>query len=235
VNGLPRVGFGTAALGRSLPRAERARVVQTAFDCGLTHYDTAPLYGGGGAEEAIAMLPRDAITIATKAGYRAPSLPRSVAGRLARRPAHAEGGLFAPADVRASLEGSLRRLRTSHVDLFLLHDVRADAVEDALLDELEAIVRRGDARATGVATGWPEAEAILAAATGAFPAVVQAPADPEPPLLPGRTLVLHSAIAGRPGEPGGLLREVVERRPDALVLFGSRDPRHVRETAAAVL
>jgi D-threo-aldose 1-dehydrogenase len=234
VTGLPRVGFGTAALGRSLSRGERARVVQTAFDCGLTHYDTAPLYGGGGAEEAVATLPRDSITIATKAGYRAPSLPRAVAGRLSGRPAHAESGLFSPRDVRGSLEGSLRRLHTSHVDLFFLHDVSAGAVDDALLDELDAIVRRGDARATGVATAWPEAAAILAAA-GAFPAVVQAPADPEPPPLPGRTLILHSVIAGRAGDPGGLLRDIVARRPDALVLFGSRNPEHVRQSAAAVL
>jgi D-threo-aldose 1-dehydrogenase len=234
VTGLPRVGFGTAALGRSLSRAERARVVQTAFDCGLRHYDTAPLYGGGAAEEALATLPRDSITIATKAGYRAPSLPRAVAGRLAGRPARAEGGLFSPRDVRVSLEGSLRRLHTSHVDLFLLHDVHAGAVDEALLDELDAIVRRGDARATGVATAWPEAAAILAAA-GAFPAIVQAPADPEPPPLSGRTLILHSVIAGRAGDSGGLLREIVERRPDALVLFGSRNPEHVRQSAAAVL
>lgn len=229
-----RVGFGTAALGRSLSQRERVRVLETALDCGLTHFDTAPLYGAGAAEEALAALPRDRITIATKAGYRPPSLSRLVVARLAGRAAQAQSGLFASADVRASLEGSLRRLRTTHVDLFLLHDVRAADVGDELLAELEAIVRRGDARATGVATAWAEA-ATLVERGAAFPGVVQTSAAPEPPALAGRRLILHSALAGRSGSPPELLRGLAQRRPDALLLFGSRDPEHVRETAAAVV
>jgi aryl-alcohol dehydrogenase-like predicted oxidoreductase len=229
-----RLGFGTAALGRSISRSERVRVLRTALECGLTHFDTAPLYGAGAAEEALAALPRDRITIATKAGYRAPSLARLAAGRLVGRPATAESGLFAPAEVRASLEWSLRRLRTSHVDLFLLHDVRADDVGDALLEELDAVVKRGDARATGVATRWAEAAALLERGVP-FPAVVQTSAEPEPPVLEERRLVLHSAIAGRSGSPPQVLAALARRRPDALLLFGSRNAEHVRETAAAVL
>jgi aryl-alcohol dehydrogenase-like predicted oxidoreductase len=229
-----QIGFGTAALGRSLSRSERVRVLETALDCGLTHFDTAPLYGAGAAEEALAALPRDRITIATKAGYQAPSLVRLAAGRVAGRPARPASGLFGPAEVRASLEGSLRRLRTSHVDLLLLHDVRADDVGDALLEELAAVVRRGDARATGVATDWSEAAALLDRGVP-FPAVVQTSAEPEPPVLDGRRLLLHSAIAGRAGSPPAALAALARRRPDAVLLFGSRNPQHVRETAAAVL
>jgi aryl-alcohol dehydrogenase-like predicted oxidoreductase len=229
-----RIGFGTAALGRSISRSERVRVLETALECGLTHFDTAPLYGAGAAEEALAALPRDRITIATKAGYRAPSLARLAAGRLVKRPATAESGLFGPAELRASLEGSLRRLRTSHVDLLLLHDVRADDVGDALLEELDAVVHRGDARATGVATGWAEASKLLERGAP-FPAVVQTSAEPEPPVLDGRRLVLHSAVTGRAGSPPEVLAALAQRRPDALLLFGSRNPQHVRETAAAVV
>jgi aryl-alcohol dehydrogenase-like predicted oxidoreductase len=119
------------------------------------------------------------------------------------------------------------------VDLFLLHDVRANDVGDALLEELDAAVRRGDARATGVATAWPEA-AMLVGRGAAFPGVVQTSAEPEPPALEGRDLILHSAIAGRTGSPPKLLRAFAERRPDALLLFGSRNPQHVRETVAAL-
>ena len=123
MTGEARIGFGTAALGRSLAKRERIRLVETAFDCGLTHFDTAPLYGAGAAEEALAALPRDAVTIATKAGYRPPSPVRTVAASLAGRAALARGGHFARAEVRAGLAASLRRLRTSYVDFFLLHDV----------------------------------------------------------------------------------------------------------------
>lgn len=232
-----RIGFGTAALGRSVPRRERVRLVETAHACGITHFDTAPLYGAGAAEDALAALTqhhRDGVTIATKVGIEPPSTRRLVAARIARRPSPARGNRFAPAEIRASLQGSLRRLRTSYVDLLLLHEVEAEAVGEELLAALDDLVRRGDARYVGVATTWRASTALLAR-RAAFPAVVQTSADAEPPPLVGRGLVLHSALAGRTGSPPELLRGLADRRPDALLLFGSRNVEHVRETAAAVL
>jgi aryl-alcohol dehydrogenase-like predicted oxidoreductase len=233
--GLSPVGFGTAALGRSLSRRERVRLLQVAFDCGLTHIDTAPLYGSGAAEEAIGALPagvRDAITVATKVGYRPPSLVRVAAARAARRAAAAESGLFAPAEVRASLEGSLRRLRRPTVDLVLLHDVQAAAVDDELLGELDALLARGDARLAGIATSRDETQALLARGE-TFPAVVQVATRDEPVDAGGRGLILHSAIVGRDGDPGALL--AAARRPGVTVLFGSRNAEHIRATAAGAL
>lgn len=231
-----RVGFGTAALGRSLSRRERVRIVETAHACGITHFDTAPLYGAGAAERALAVFAtrRDRVTIATKAGIQPPALAQLLAARLMRRPAAGRSGLFSAAEVRESLHASLRRLRTSYVDLLLLHEVEAGVVDDELLSALDDIVRRGDARHAGIATSWHESAALVARG-GAFPSVVQTSAEPEPPVLPGRGLVLHSAITGRTGSPPALLRALADRRPDALLLFGSRNLQHVRETAAAVL
>lgn len=232
-----RVGFGTAALGRSLSQRERVRTLETAHASGITYFDTAPLYGAGAAENALGAFAhgrRDRVTIASKAGIQPPSLPRLAAGRLVRRPAPARGGRFRPDEVRESLHGSLRRLRTSYVDLLLLHEVEAEAVGDELFAALDELVRRGDVRHVGVATSWRETEALLAPGR-AFPAVVQTPAEPEPPVLDGRSLILHSAVAGRTGSPPELLRALAERRPDALLLFGSRNPQHVHETAAALI
>lgn len=232
-----RIGFGTAALGRSLSRHERARVVETAHACGITHFDTAPLYGAGAAEDALgafASRHRDRLTIATKVGIQPPPLVRLVAARLVRRPAPGHGGQFRPDEMRRSLHGSLRRLRTSYVDLLLLHEVEAQAVDDELLAALDDVVRLGEARYVGIATTWRESAALLAR-DRAFPAVVQSSAEPEPPVLEGRGLILHSAVAGRTGSPPELLRALAERRPDAMLLFGSRNAQHVRETAAAVL
>ena len=216
---MTRIGFGTASLGRSVPARERLRVIETAYECGLRHFDTAPLYGSGSAEQALGRFGhRDELTIATKVGIRPARVPRLTKPR---------GGLFAPADVRKSLAGSLRRLRTSYVDILLLHEVTPDAIGDALLETLDAIVRAGDARRVGIATSLPSSERILAAA-GAFPEVVQVAARHEPPPLDGRMLILHSAIVGGQG-----VRATAERRPDAVVLFGSRNVAHVRETATA--
>jgi D-threo-aldose 1-dehydrogenase len=223
-----RLGFGTAALGRSLRHRERVRVLETALECGITHFDTAPLYGAGAAERALGIALRRAaadVTVATKAGIQPPRVPRLSSAR---------GGRFAPVKVRASLEGSLRRLRVERVELLLLHEVTAADVDDALVEALEDAVRRGDVARIGIATGPRETAAILARGTR-FPETVQLPLDFGPLELGERQLIVHSAIVGRGGSPGRLLRAAAGRYPTARVLFGSRNPRHVRETATEFL
>lgn len=233
-----RLGFGTAALGRRLTRSERVRVLETAYESGITHFDTAPLYGGGAAEEALGAFLRGgsgrSVTIATKVGIRPPSTVSHALSRLARRPSPARGGLFAPGDVRASLEGSLRRLRASRIDLLLLHEVQASDIDDALLETLAEAVAKGTVGELGIATSAGESAAILARAAR-FPAVVQTAVSPDPPAVGDRGLILHSTIAGKPGDPCDLLRTAAANHPSALLLFGSGNPAHIRAAAASVL
>jgi aryl-alcohol dehydrogenase-like predicted oxidoreductase len=232
-----RLGFGTAGLGRSLSRGERLRLLETAFDSGITYFDTAPLYGAGAAEEALGAFLRgtpDGVTVATKAGILPAPVAALVLSRLVGRTAVARGGRFTPGALRASLESSLRRLRVARVDLLLLHEVTAADVDESVLAELDAAVRRGDVAHVGIATNASEAAAILAGA-GTFPEVVQVPADPAPPDVGARRLVVHSALVGRAGAPGELLRKAAVRYPSARLLFGSRQPAHVRETVQSFL
>lgn len=225
------LGFGTAALGRSLSARERLRLVEAAYDAGITYFDTAPLYGAGAAEEALGRFRGD-VTVATKVGIVPPGLVRLALGRLAGRPAAATSGRFEPADVRAQLEGSLRRLRRERVDVLLLHEVdAATALDPALLETLDTLRREGKLLLWGVATSGAATASILASHV---PDVVQlAAAEAVDPR--GAQLVLHSILAGRAGASApSLLQEAARAHPAAVLLVGSRREEHIREAAAAV-
>ncbi|MGH2971489.1 MAG: aldo/keto reductase [Gaiellaceae bacterium] len=225
-----RLGYGTAALGRSRSVRERRRLVEAAYDAGIRYFDTAPLYGAGAAEEALGRLRGEAV-IATKAGIVAPSLVSLAAGKALGRPAAATGGRFAPHEVRAQLEGSLRRLRRDRVDVLLLHEVETAHV-DPLLETLESMRAEGKVGLWGVATRAAATAAILAKHR---PDVVQvAAAEALDPA--GARLVLHSVLVGRLGDRSAaeLLREAAHAHPGATILVGSCHEGHIREAAAAL-
>lgn len=66
-----RVGLGLSGLHRLYSRRERQKLLAFAFDVGITHFDTAPLYGHGIAEKELSYFLRDLcadVTIASKVG-----------------------------------------------------------------------------------------------------------------------------------------------------------------------
>ncbi|MEM8655682.1 MAG: aldo/keto reductase [Pseudomonadota bacterium] len=116
-------------------RAEMHKIIQTAFDQGVTFFDTAEVYGPHECErilgEATGAI-RDQIQIATKFGFNVDLETGAWAPGLISRPAH----------IKQAVEGSLRRLRTDRIDLLYQHRVDpevpiedvAGAVKD-LMDE----------------------------------------------------------------------------------------------------
>jgi len=219
------LGYGTASLGRSLSRRERVHLLETAYDCGIRWFDTAPLYGAGAAEEALGRFLRgkDDVVVATKVGI----VPPGLLGVALRRPA--TGGRFAHADVRRQVERSLRRLRRDSVDVVLLHEVDASAAP-AALDALDLLRAAGTLRLTGIATGTSQTEAILASRV---PDVVQVAAGSVVGTR-GARLIVHSVIAGRTEPAGELLRAAAFAYPESVVLVGSRNADHIREAATAL-
>ena len=125
-----RLGFGGWAVGGAgwgAATAERDRfaAVARALERGVSFFDTAPAYGDGASEALLGRAlraDRDRVVIATKVG------PRD--------------------DPRASLEASLRRLRTDYVDLVQLHE--ATERWEWRLDELYRLQREGKTRAIGL-------------------------------------------------------------------------------------
>jgi aryl-alcohol dehydrogenase-like predicted oxidoreductase len=169
-----RVGFGTGGLLRIGSARGRQNALAAALASGITHFDTAPLYGFGESERALGRFLRGrraGVTLTTKFGLQASALAARLAflqgiGRRAlelfpalRRTAVRNAGVLAtppsfslPA-VQASLEKSLRALRTDYVDFFLAHQASAAALPDAdLIGWLQDTQRAGKIRAFGVST-----------------------------------------------------------------------------------
>jgi aryl-alcohol dehydrogenase-like predicted oxidoreductase len=138
--------FDTQAAGwGSVNDLESIAAIQTAVDMGITFFDTAANYGAGHSEvilgQALAAN-RSKVIIATKFGYGVNETTKVVSG------VHCN-----PSEIRASLEASLRRLKTDYIDLFQLH-VGDYAVEKApeVLETLEQLVQEGAIRSYGWST-----------------------------------------------------------------------------------
>ena len=104
-------------------RAEMIDVIRAAVDRGVTFFDTAEIYGPHANEELVgeALEPvRDAVVIATKYAQDIDPIQRTPRGRM-----------LLPSDIRDAVDGSLRRLRTDHIDLYYQHRVNPEApIED---------------------------------------------------------------------------------------------------------
>ena len=148
------VGFGlwTVATGwwGAIEPSEQVRLLQGAFELGVTLYDTADTYGEGYGEEILAKAMRQHrhdIVIATKFGYDFYT-PQVREGHR-ERPQK-----FEPEFVRYACEQSLRRLGTDYIDLYQLHNPRVDTIErDDLFGLLDDLVREGKVRQYGAALG----------------------------------------------------------------------------------
>jgi aryl-alcohol dehydrogenase-like predicted oxidoreductase len=126
------VGLGCNNFGSRLQAEGAARVVHAALDAGVTHFDTAEMYGDGRSEEYLGAAlgsHRDEVVIATKFSPRAPGEPYTP-GALATR-------------IREAVEGSLRRLGTDHIDLYYQHRPDVDAPVEEALETLDVLVRSG--------------------------------------------------------------------------------------------
>ncbi len=137
------VGLGCNNFGRRLD-AERTRaVVDAALDEGVTLFDTADIYGGGGRSEEILgeVLAgrREQVVLATKFGSQGADMGYGPA-------AGAKGGR---GYIRRAVEHSLRRLRADHIDLYQIHTPDPVTPIEETLEALSELVRAGKVRYIG--------------------------------------------------------------------------------------
>lgn len=148
------VGFGVWTVSTTwwgiTDEAVGIRLLQQAYDLGITFFDTADTYGNGLGETILAKAlgdKRDQITIGTKFGY-------DFYHHTARRGQEELPQDWRPEYVRFALEESLKRLQTDYVDLYQLHNPRLDAMQrDDLFATLDALKRDGKIRTYGPALG----------------------------------------------------------------------------------
>ncbi|HEY6110940.1 MAG TPA: aldo/keto reductase [Chthoniobacterales bacterium] len=153
---MSEVGFGlwTVSTGwwGNFTEGEAITLMHKAFDLGVTLFDAADTYGNGLSEELIAKAfptQRDQIVIATKVGY-----DFAHYGEARGRGQREIPQDFSPEAVTRATDAALKRLRTDHVDLLQLHNIRMEHVyEEALWKTLEQLKHSGKVRYYGIALG----------------------------------------------------------------------------------
>ena len=145
---LPILGFGASSLGREFRKVtldEAVSSVRVALDCGLNFIDTSPFYGRGMSEVLLGValrdVPRDSYTLCTKLGR--------------YDLAHFD---FSAKRVAESIDVSLHRLGTDHLDIVLCHDiefVEMQAIVDETLPALRKAQQSGKVRFIGF-SGYPQ-------------------------------------------------------------------------------
>lgn len=132
------IGLGGNNFGGRTDEKTSIEIIGHASDSGVTFIDTADVYTGGKSEELVGKAikgKRSQFTIATKFGN-----PRSI--RPGRQPA-------SRSHIVESVEGSLRRLGTDHIDLYYLHNPDPGTPIEETLRALDDLVRAGKVRYLG--------------------------------------------------------------------------------------
>jgi aryl-alcohol dehydrogenase-like predicted oxidoreductase len=127
--------------------AESIRTIHRALDLGVTHIDTAEIYGPYTNEKLVGRAikdRRDQVVLATKFGL----------------VSHAGGGPgvidSSPANIRAAVEGSLKRLGTDHIDLYYQHRVDPKTPIEDTIGVLAELIAEGKVRYIGLSEAGPD-------------------------------------------------------------------------------
>lgn len=126
---LPMVGY----YGGTYAKKDMVALIRRAYDNGVTFFDTAEVYGPYTSEEWVgeALAPvRDKVVIATKFGF---GVEEGRPTALNSRPDH----------IRRAVEGSLRRLRTDHIDLLYQHRVDPKVPMEDVAGTVKDLIREG--------------------------------------------------------------------------------------------
>lgn len=223
-----RIGYGCAALLAGRKLTESQALIDAAIESGIRHFDVAPIYGQGLAEDVLGVClanARTPVTITTKVGlarplrksgvnYQLQAIARSalrfaptVRRKLGQRAySTARRTAFGQDDVEASLAESLRRLRRDQIDVLLLHEPEVEDLTDELIVWLERQRVNGTAGVIGFGARKERVPAILARWPEAqFVQTNWAPGEPTP-FVGDRLLSLHGAARAL-----ALVRERLQR------------------------
>jgi L-galactose dehydrogenase len=145
---LPIVGFGASSLGQEFRQVrldEALKSVHTALELGMNFIDTSPFYGRGMSEVMLGIalrdVPRDSYTLGSKLG-------RYDLGHFD----------FSAKRVSESVDVSLHRLGTDHLDIILCHDIEfvpMQQIVDETIPAIQKIRDQGKVRFIGI-SGYPQ-------------------------------------------------------------------------------
>jgi 1-deoxyxylulose-5-phosphate synthase len=144
-----RLCLGTMSMGSSawkgwvLDEDASIPILRRALELGINFFDMADWYSQGRNEEVVArnlvkMIPREQLVLATKVFYPMSDDP-------------ADRGLSRE-HISVSIDRSLARMGTDHVDLYVIHAYDAEIPVDETMEALDATVRAGKVRYLGAST-----------------------------------------------------------------------------------
>jgi aryl-alcohol dehydrogenase-like predicted oxidoreductase len=127
------------AYGPATDRQDAIKFLQSAYDAGVTFFDTAEAYGPFSNEELLgeALAPfRDKVIIATKFGFKE---GKTALGTDSR-----------PENIKAVAEAALKRLRTDHIDLFYQHRVDPNVPVEDVAGTVQDLIKEGKVKHWGL-------------------------------------------------------------------------------------
>lgn len=141
------VGLGcmsmTSAYGPPADKSEMIRLIRSAYDRGVTFFDTAEAYGPFTNEELVgeALEPiRDQVIIATKFGFNIDPLTGKREAGTNSKPEH----------IRAAVDGMLKRLRTDRIDLLYQHRVDENTPIEDVAGVIKELIDAGKVKHFGL-------------------------------------------------------------------------------------
>ena len=150
-----RIGLGAMTMAGTytsegaLDDTESIRTIHRALELGVTHIDTAEIYGPFHSEEVVGQAikgRRDDVIIATKFG-------------LVSHYSDGPGGRVldsSPANVKTAVEGSLKRLRTDYIDIYYQHRVDTSTPIEETAGAVADLIAEGKVRHFGLSEASPE-------------------------------------------------------------------------------
>ncbi len=141
------LGFGcmgmSSAYGPAADKGEMIKLIRSAHDLGVTHFDTAEAYGPFANEELVgeALQPiRDKVTIATKFGFDIDLKTGARTGGTNSKPEH----------IKRVADACLKRLRTEAIDLFYQHRVDPDVPIEDVAGAVKELIAEGKVKHFGM-------------------------------------------------------------------------------------
>ena len=241
------LGLGCGPLGGLYDRLDEEQAsatVAAALDAGITYFDAAPLYGMGLAEHRLGTAlrrRRDGAVISTKVGrLLRPAGPSGAAPSMFHDALPFEAVYDYSRDgVMRSVEDSLQRLGTDHIDILYIHDVNrrwhGDAVEARFQEVMEGGYRAlddlraaGAVKAIGVGVNDPDI-LVRFAESGNFDVAHLAYANFKSTLLQEPTVdqIIPVVPAKIANDTGKVASAAVEYEPDEEAILADLLPRNV--------